>query len=119
MLASGATLILATMVTDLTTVLDAIERVLRERGEGEAAVARIEETLTDGYARALELEAERWRLERKIADVARTLTGANAATGAHELAALSQRLAAADRDLKRLRGRLAELRQHADAVRAA
>ena len=34
-------------------------------------LARMEDTLTEGYARALALEAERWRLERRIGEVAR------------------------------------------------
>ena len=33
----------------------------------------IEHTLTAGYATALALEAERWRLERRIAEVAAEL----------------------------------------------
>jgi hypothetical protein len=116
----GRTLILGPMVADLSHLLDAIEAVLREPpAGGEAAVARIEDTLTDGYARALELEAERWRLERKIGEVARQLTGDDVVLRAEELAGLSKRLSSADGDLRRLRGRLADLRQHAEAVRAA
>jgi hypothetical protein len=34
-------------------------------------LARMEDTLTEGYAKALALEAERWRLERRIGEVAR------------------------------------------------
>jgi hypothetical protein len=61
---------------DLTTLLDEIESLLREPSAGGgAAVARIEQTLTDGYARALALEGRRWRLERQIAEVARLLGG--------------------------------------------
>ena len=33
-------------------------------------LARVEDTLTEGYARALAIEAERWRLERRIGEVA-------------------------------------------------
>jgi hypothetical protein len=29
-------------------------------------LARVEDTLTEGYARAPAIEAERWRLERRI-----------------------------------------------------
>ncbi len=108
------------MLADLSHLLDEIEAVLREPAAGgEAAVARVEETLTDGYARALELEAERWRLERKIGEIARRLSSGDTSRRADELSALSQRLTSADGDLKRLRARLADLRQHADAVRAA
>lgn len=114
------TRILAGMVAELSHLLDAIETVLREPPEGgEAAVARIEETLTDGYAHALELEAERWRLERKISEVARRLSSGDTVRRADELSELSRRLSNADGDLKLLRVRLAELRQHAEAARAA
>ena len=40
-----------------------------------AALAQMEDTLTVGYARALALEAERWRLERQIGEVASRLDG--------------------------------------------
>jgi hypothetical protein len=108
------------MVAELSSLLDEIEAVLREPpAGGEAAVARVEGTLTDGYARALQLEGERWRLERRIADVARALNDGDAEGLAEELSTLSQRLSRADGDLRNLRARLADLRQHADAVRAA
>ena len=42
-------------------------------GEEAPTLDHIEHTLTAGYAQALALEAERWRLERKIADVAARL----------------------------------------------
>ena len=101
------------MVAELSDLLAAIEAILLEpAGGGPAAVA-------DGYARALELEAERWRLERKISEVARRLAFGDTARRADELSSLSERLASADGDLQRLRVRLAELRRHADAVRAA
>ena len=110
----------AGVVADLTSVLAAIEAVLKEPASGgPVAVARVEQTLTDGYARALEIEAERWRLERKISEVARLLTAPDAADRARELSTLSQRLAGADAELVRLRKSLAALRQHAEAVRAA
>ena len=34
---------------------------------------RVDATLTDGYAHALQLEAERWRIERRIAEVVAAL----------------------------------------------
>jgi hypothetical protein len=48
-------------------MLEQIEELLTAEAP---PLARIEETLTEGYARALALEAERWRLERRIAQVA-------------------------------------------------
>jgi hypothetical protein len=78
----------------------------------------IERTLTDGYAKALSLEGERLRLEKRIGEVVATIGAEDATSKAHELSALSKRLEASDDDLTRLRGLLAELRAHADAVRA-
>jgi ABC-type phosphate transport system auxiliary subunit len=87
-------------------------------GEDAPSIAAIEDTLTAGYARALALEAERWRLERRIAEVAAHL-GAKPQDDEHdELTELGQRLSAADGDLTLLRRLLASLRSRADEVRA-
>jgi len=79
----------------------------------------IEHTLTAGYAKALALEAERWRLERRIGELARQLGRGDTAERAAELSKLSRRLARADEELRTLRSALTRLRRHADAVRAA
>ena len=115
------TLILARMgAGEPSLLVDAIESMLREPPVGgPVAVARLEETLTDGYACALEIEAERWRLERRIAELARRLARGEADGAAGELAGLSERLAAADDELGRLRRLLESLRRHAAAARAA
>src|SRR5580765_4025539 len=87
------------------------------RGEDAPSIDAIEHTLTAGYARALALEAERWRLERRIAEVAVDL--AKSQNDEHdELAQLGQRLSSADGDLTMLRELLASLRSRADEVRA-
>ena len=88
-------------------------------GDRAPTLDHIEHTLTSGYARALALEAERWRLERKITDVAARLVEQVSDEDATELSKLSQRLADADGDLTRLRALLASLRTRADEVRAA
>ena len=77
----------------------------------------IERTLTDGYARALSLEAEKWRLEKRINEVAQSLERGDTAKKARELATLANRVEGSIDDLTALRTRLAELRRHADAVR--
>ena len=53
-------------------IQDEIRSLLDAPPDGEDAptIDAIEHTLTAGYARALALEAERWRLERRIARVA-------------------------------------------------
>jgi hypothetical protein len=79
----------------------------------------IEHTLTAGYARALALEAERWRIERKIADVAARLGDEVTDEDASELAQLGKSLSSADGDLDKLRALLVALRTRADEVRAA
>ena len=87
-------------------------------GDNAPSLDAIEHTLTAGYARALALEAERWRLERRIAEVAAHL-GAKPQDDEHdELTELGQRLSAADGDLTLLRRLLASLRSRADEVRA-
>ena len=87
-------------------------------GEDAPSIDAIEHTLTAGYARALALEAERWRLERRIAEVAVDL-GAKSQNDEHdELTQLGQRLSSADGDLTMLRELLASLRSRADELRA-
>ena len=77
----------------------------------------IERTLTDGYAQALSLEAEKWRLEKRINEVAQGLERGDTAKKARELAVLANRVEGNVGDLVALRSLLAELRRHADAVR--
>lgn len=103
-----------------SAVLDEIARLLGAPpgGEGAPSLEWIEHTLTDGYAHALALEAERDRLQHRIAELA-----ADAATdvGARdrELSTLSTRLRASDGELSRLRGILALLRVRAATMRRA
>jgi hypothetical protein len=102
---------------------DEIRSLLDAPPEGEDAptIDAIEDTLTAGYARALALEAERWRLERRIAQVAAELGGKSQEDEHSELTQLTQlgrRLSLADGDLSNLRGLLSSLRSRADEVRA-
>jgi hypothetical protein len=87
-------------------------------GAGAPTLATIEHTLTAGYAEALALEAERWRIERQITELAAGL-GEDAAARADELAGLGRRMSAADSELTGLRALLDALRDRAAAVRAA
>ena len=100
-------------------IQDEIRSLLDAPPDGEDAptIDAIEHTLTAGYARALALEAERWRLERRIATVAAELGGKSQDDEHSELTQLGQRLAAADGDLGKLRGLLSSLRSRADEVR--
>ena len=95
---------------------DEITELLRlpENGAGAPSLAAIEATLTDGYAQALSLEAERTRIERQLGEVARAAGGNG---GAQEFARLSERLTSADGELARLRSLLRTLQQRARALR--
>ena len=72
-------------------------------------LARMEDTLTEGYARALALEAERWRLERRIGEVARE----GRTDVGEELKSLGTRLTHADGELTKLRSLLGSLHERA------
>ena len=78
----------------------------------------LEHTLTAGYARAMALEAEQSRLQRRIADVAMQLAEGGGSASS-ELQKLGERLQQADSELGRLRGLLASLRSRAADVRTA
>jgi hypothetical protein len=82
---------------------------LPEDGAGAPSLDAIESTLTHGYAAALELDAERWRIERRLGEVARDADEVSAHGVAAELAALSQRLESAEGELARLRSLLDNL----------
>jgi hypothetical protein len=90
---------------------------LPETGVDAPTLARVEDTLTEGYAEALVLEAERLRLERRLGEVARTANETNGSGAAEQIAALSERLTRADGELARLRALLVTLRDRARALR--
>jgi hypothetical protein len=111
---------LVTAVTDENaSVIEEIRRLLDPpEGESEPSLARVEDTLTVGYARAMALEAECRRIERRIGEVAAEIgRGANGAV-AEELSALGQRMSSAEGTLTSLRSLLAELRVRASGLRA-
>ena len=78
---------------------------------------QIERTLTDGYAEALHLEAERSRLERQIAVMTQEIDRGDAAENARELAVLARRLDSSAGALAKLRAVLGDLRRHASSIR--
>jgi hypothetical protein len=98
-------------------LLDEISALLDGR-EGADDPARLERTLTDGYARALSLEAERRRLEKQIGVLTVSLDEGDAASR-RELASLVRLLKRREGDLGLLRALLGRLRRrHSSAVRA-
>jgi hypothetical protein len=106
-------------MTDTNPIFAEIEALLADVTP--RALDEIEDTLTTGYATALALEAERWRIERRITALAGELGGEAdfELHRAEEMVLLAQRLSSSDADLIRLRERLASLRDVADAARAA
>jgi hypothetical protein len=82
---------------------------LPEHGADAPSLDTIEGTLTNGYAAKLALEAERWRIERRLGEVARDVGEVQAHGVAAELAELSDRLETADGELARLRSLLRKL----------
>lgn len=80
-------------------------------------LARLEDTLTEGYAQALALEAERWRLERRLGEMARDVDPNDGAGLAEELSSLARRLTRADGELTRLRELLGPLHERARSAR--
>ena len=88
-------------------------------GDPSAVLERIETTLTDGYAAALQLEGERLRLEKRIGEIATDLRTGDSARKAAEISRLATRLSRADADLTRLRELLRTLRVRHAAARAA
>jgi chromosome segregation ATPase len=87
-------------------------------GQGAPSLAHLETSLTDGYARALALEAERARVAKSIGVLAADDAG-DAEARTRELSSLSRRLAGADRELENLRRTLQQLRSRATALRSA
>jgi hypothetical protein len=104
----------------LPALLEQIDELLTASSQADepATLARLERTLTDGYAHALSLEAERLRLERRMTELADELHDGNREQKAQELAQVSRRISRAGAEIDSLRNTLSQLRAHATAVRA-
>jgi chromosome segregation ATPase len=108
------------MSQQLASVRGRLEKLLHSLESGRRPErARLEETLTDGYACALKLDAECARLERSIGTLAAELDHASGEQQARELSRAARRLARAKRDLAALRGLLAALRSEAAEAKVA
>jgi hypothetical protein len=99
---------------DVSTLIERIDLLLEapseEGGDSAEVRAHIETTLTDGYARALALEAEHWRLQREIGAIAAELAEGGGEPRTKELAALARRLTVSEQELEALRDTLRSLR---------
>ena len=92
------------MSEDLSVLFDRLrELVDRRQAEPAPDVNNVERTLTDGYARSLELERERLRVEERIRELA------GSADHLDEARALSERLDHLDLELAELRVLLGDL----------
>lgn len=108
------------MSNQLAAITDRINVLLDrlERGDYPDR-ARLEDTLTDGYACALSLDAECDRIERRLAEHAAELTSESGDEHARELSALARMLSHRRRELDALRDLLALLRAGVQEARVA
>jgi hypothetical protein len=106
------------MGDDLSTLFERIRGLIeaRPRDPNPRLLTEMEHTLTDGYARALELESEVWRIERRIGELAHEVDHPDEA---EELRGLAARLRTTRESLESLRDLLTELRHNVEAARAA
>jgi hypothetical protein len=104
----------------LAATTDRINVLLERMASGDYVEREpLEETLTDGYAWALELDAECGRLERRISVQAERLAHEAGEEQARELSALARLLTCKRRELHSLRELLAGLRTGVQQARVA
>src|SRR5919205_938010 len=105
---------------EIAALYDDIHALLEQPLEGVARLReQLEHTLTEGYARALALEGERFRLERRMGELAGGLDGepGEPEPSTAELATVARRLGDTDAELARLRAVLKVLRARAREAR--
>ena len=103
----------AVIENDILELLD-----LPSSGEAAPSLANLEDALTSGYARAMALEAEESRVQRRIADVAVALADEEGRLPDPELKQLAHELKATRGNLRQLRALLESLRRRAEAARS-
>jgi hypothetical protein len=103
------------MSNDFPLLLDQIRALLDAAPDNEAGLAEMENTLTDGCARALLFETEHVRIEKRIGELARCDKDP---IQLEELRSLSDRRTQGEAELIRLRALLELLRQRIHARRA-
>jgi len=100
----------------MVDVLQKIQAILSTKS---GDLDSIERTLTDGYAHALSLEAEKWRLERRLTEDVQGIDEGDTVAKAREISSIAERIDGNQDELEHLRGVLADLRRHADGLRIA
>jgi hypothetical protein len=103
------------MSNDFPLLFDQIRALLDAAPDDEAGLAEMENTLTNGCARALLLETERVRIEKRIGELAQ---GDEDPIELEELRSLSDLRTQGEVELVRLRALLELLRQRIHARRA-
>jgi hypothetical protein len=103
------------MAVNRTAVLDEIRTLAAEQAP---ELAVVEETLTDGYAYALQLEMERLRLQRQLERQAGALGDSPSKGAVIELKTLAQGVEETDGELAELRAALELLKQTATRIRS-
>jgi ABC-type phosphate transport system auxiliary subunit len=98
------------MSEDTALLIDRVSELLGDSG------GDVERTLTDGYAGALALEAERVRLERRFAELTGALADDQASERLDELSSLQRRISRTDEELSQLRAVLAGVRKRLTAA---
>jgi hypothetical protein len=88
-------------------------------GANAPSLAHLQDTLTAGYARAMALEADQWRLQRLIADTAMRLAEDASEVRTAELKRLARELKQVESDLLGIRELIASLRARANDAQAA
>ena len=88
-------------------------------GADAPTLSDLEEMLTTGYARAMAIEGEQWRLQRRIVDVAVRIADDYNELQTVELRKLARQLRSVDAELISIRALISSLRARADEARAA
>jgi ABC-type phosphate transport system auxiliary subunit len=83
--------------------VDDTARVIQRVDALDESSPNAEDTLMEGYARALELETERARLERRFTEVAQSLDKSRDPRLLPELRSLKRQMSTTEADLARLR----------------
>jgi ABC-type phosphate transport system auxiliary subunit len=98
------------MTEDTALLIDRVSELLGDSRRD------VERTLTDGYAGALALEAERVRLERRFAELTSALADDQDSERLDELTSLRHRISRTDEELSQLREVLARVRKRLTAA---
>jgi hypothetical protein len=104
------------LTREIAALYDDIHALLEQPLEAAPRLReQLEHTLTEGYARALALEGERFRLERRMGELAGGLDGGSGEPepSTVELATVARRLGDTDAEIARLRAVLKVLRARA------